>query len=124
MVGNVIAAMDTGSGKTLISLLLIKWISSQEKSTGKIITFLVPKVALVEQQYAFIRNNSSLRVTKLHGALDLDLSDRIGWKERLEGCDVLVMTGTSLFLSIFAQVLSLGSSGIPQHIDPFALGSR
>ncbi|KAH9484058.1 Endoribonuclease Dicer-like protein 3a [Psilocybe cubensis] len=102
--GNVIAAMDTGSGKTLVSLLLIKWISSQEKSIGKLIAFLVPKVALVEQQYAFILNNSSLRVAKFHGALDLDLSDRIGWKERLEGCDVVVMTA-QVFLNILTHSL-------------------
>lgn len=91
--GNIIAALDTGSGKTLISLLLIKWIASLEKSRGKAIIFLVPKVTLVEQQYAYIQRNSSLKVGKLHGALELDLSDRTGWKQRIESCDVLVMTG-------------------------------
>lgn len=85
--------MDTGSGKTLISLLLIKWITSQGISTGKPIIFLVPKVALVEQQHRYIEKNSSLRVTKLHGQQTLDLSDRTGWRNRFSNWDVLVMTG-------------------------------
>jgi len=103
VVGNIIAALDTGSGKTLISLLLIKWITSLEKSRGKVVIFLVPKVTLVEQQYAYIKKNSSLTVVKLHGAQDLDLSDRAGWRARFEGCDVLVMTGECDFLYPWQQ---------------------
>ncbi|KAF4614984.1 hypothetical protein D9613_003301 [Agrocybe pediades] len=102
--GNIIAALDTGSGKTLISLLLIKWITSLEKSNGKIVVFLVPKVTLVEQQHAYIQKNSSLKVLKLHGAQDLDLSDRVGWRRRFEGCSVAVMTA-QIFLNIMTHSL-------------------
>lgn len=100
MAGNVIAALPTGSGKTLISVLLMRWIASQEQSKGKIIAFLVPKVALVEQQWRYIQKKTSLRVAKLHGALDLDLSDRLGWKKRFETHDVFVMTGTYFIVGI------------------------
>jgi endoribonuclease Dicer len=72
----------------------MRWIASQEQSKGKIIAFLVPKVALVEQQWRYIQEKTSLRVAKLHGALDLDLSDRSGWRKRFETHDVFVMTGT------------------------------
>lgn len=42
---NVIAVLGTGSGKTYISILLIKSITSQSHlSAGKIVVFLVPKV--------------------------------------------------------------------------------
>ncbi|KAF8881944.1 hypothetical protein CPB84DRAFT_1791372 [Gymnopilus junonius] len=102
--GNIIAALDTGSGKTLISLLLIKWIASLEKTKEKAIIFLVPKVTLVEQQYSYIKRNSTLKVGKLHGAQDLDLSDRTGWKRRLESCDVIVMTA-QIFLNILTHSL-------------------
>ncbi|KIM49536.1 hypothetical protein M413DRAFT_438720 [Hebeloma cylindrosporum] len=101
---NVIAALPTGSGKTLISVLLMRWIASQEQSKGKIVAFLVPKVTLVEQQWRYIQQKTSLRVAKLHGALDLDLSDRSGWKKRFETHDVFVMTA-QIFLNILTHSL-------------------
>lgn len=87
--------MNTGSGKTLISLLLIKWIASQEAHKGKVIIFLVPKVTLVKQQATYLQQRlpSEFKVTMLHGALETDLTDRKGWKKRMEGSGVLVMTG-------------------------------
>ncbi|KXN82617.1 Dicer-like protein 1 [Leucoagaricus sp. SymC.cos] len=89
---NVIAALNTGSGKTLIGLLLIKWISALESARDKLIIFLVPRVTLVDQQANYISENTPLRVSKLSGALDIELSDRMRWRRRLEHCDVLVMT--------------------------------
>ena len=91
--GNVIAALDTGSGKTYISTLLIKWISSQEVNKHKNIIFLVPKVALVEQQGDFIAKQTPLIVSKACGATAMDLSDRAGWRAELERANVLIMTG-------------------------------
>ena len=90
---NVIAALDTGSGKTYISTLLIKWIAAREAGKGKIIVFLVPKVALVEQQGDFIAKETPLRVSKCYGATAIDMTDRAGWKKEIEEHDVLVMTG-------------------------------
>lgn len=90
---NIIAALDTGSGKTLISILLIKWIVLQPSAIGKVVVFLVPKVALVEQQAEFIVSQTPLRVRKFHGSLDLELSDRVNWKTSFEKADVVVMTG-------------------------------
>lgn len=60
---------------------------------GKVIIFLVPKVTLVEQQGNFIAQNTPLRVAKLHGGLDIDLTDRVGWRRRFAINDVFVMTG-------------------------------
>jgi len=75
--------------------LLIRWISALELSRGKAIIFLVPKVALVEQQGDFLAENTTLRVLKLHGALDIDLADRSRWRERFSKHDIFVMTGAS-----------------------------
>jgi endoribonuclease Dicer len=99
---NVIAALDTGSGKTFISILLIKWIVLQESVRDKAIVFLVPKVALVEQQANFIAAHTPLRVKKFHGSLDFDLTDRSNWRTSFEKSDVLVMTGM-LYLSRIAS---------------------
>ncbi|KAH8100190.1 hypothetical protein BXZ70DRAFT_174315 [Cristinia sonorae] len=99
---NVIAALDTGSGKTYISTLLIKWIATLNAGKGKIIVFLVPKVALVEQQGDFIARETSLRVSKCYGATAIDLSDRRGWKKEISEHDVLVMTA-QIFLNILTH---------------------
>ncbi|KAI6164182.1 hypothetical protein EDD17DRAFT_1562649 [Pisolithus thermaeus] len=99
---NIIAALDTGSGKTYISVLLIKWIVLQPHTRGKVVVFLVPKVALVEQQAAFITSQTPLRVRKFHGRLDLELSDRANWKAAFEGADVVVMTA-QIFLNVLTH---------------------
>ncbi|KAI0059136.1 P-loop containing nucleoside triphosphate hydrolase protein [Artomyces pyxidatus] len=100
--GNVIAALDTGSGKTYISTLLIKWIASQDAARGKLIVFLVPKVALVEQQGDFISKHTPLRVRQFHGGTAVNIMDRSKWKDQLEKSDVLVMTA-QIFLNILTH---------------------
>ena len=123
--GNIIAALNTGSGKTLISLLLIKWTIAKERSKGKVIIFLVPKVTLVEQQSLYIDKNTpdSIRVMKIHGALDINLGDRAGWKKRFEGHEVFVMTGSLLFALFIERRphMTLHSSDLPQYIDTFSV---
>ncbi|KAH9857576.1 hypothetical protein C2E23DRAFT_720089 [Lenzites betulinus] len=100
--GNVIAALDTGSGKTFISTLLIKWIASREVGRDKIIVFLVPKVALVQQQGEFIGKQTTLRVRQFSGATAHDMGDRDGWKKELEDADVFVMTA-QIFLNLITH---------------------
>jgi ERCC4-related helicase/dsRNA-specific ribonuclease len=55
---NVIVHLGTGMGKTMIALLLI-----QEHLDGKQIVFLVPSVALVLQQAAFLQANLTQSVS-------------------------------------------------------------
>jgi endoribonuclease Dicer len=90
--GNIIAALDTGSGKTFISTLLMKWVAARHAGDKKIV-FLVPKVALVEQQADFIARQTPLRVSRFHGALSIEMTDRTKWRNEFENSDVLVMTG-------------------------------
>lgn len=105
---NIIAALDTGSGKTFISTLLVKWVAAQESSHGKVIIFLAPhvclsalvilqigesnltyssQVSLVKQQADFIAKHTPLRVIKLYGELEIDLTDRKGWRKKFEDND-------------------------------------
>jgi endoribonuclease Dicer len=90
---NVIAVLDTGSGKTLISALLIKWITSQECPQKKVVIFLVPKVPLVEQQGNFIAQHTALRVALVHSEVSAGVMDRTRWSNLFSQADVLVMTG-------------------------------
>ena len=127
--GNVIAALDTGSGKTFISTLLIKWVSTKENAREKLVVFLVPKVALAQQQSAFIAKHSPLRVKQATGATAPDMSDRIGWQELLSDVDVIVLTGRLPFpLTVFSHRPISKSTVVSQCHYPFPLehpqGSR
>lgn len=81
--GNVLVCLDTGTGKTLISVLLLQHVhqqavdrplsSHQPRSSAsrpdKVSFFLVNLVPLVHQQSSVIAGNSSLAVGKLYGEL-------------------------------------------------------
>jgi endoribonuclease Dicer len=76
----------------------MKWITSRHSGDKKIV-FLVPKVALVEQQADFIVKQTPLRVSRFYGATAIDMTDRQQWREQFDNSDVLVMTGRLRFLS-------------------------
>ncbi len=73
--GNVLVCLDTGSGKTLISVLLLQHIHQQPlpptnpTAKRKVSFFLVNLVPLVHQQSSVIAGNSDLAVGKLYGEL-------------------------------------------------------
>lgn len=91
---NVIATLDTGSGKTFIAALLIKWILSLPSSNGKKVVFLVPKVPLVDQQRDFLISQTPLEVRGYKGAMGVESWDISRWQREFAETDVLVMTGT------------------------------
>ncbi|TFK25811.1 type III restriction enzyme [Coprinopsis marcescibilis] len=99
---NVIAYLRTGLGKTLISVLLIRWMCTQEKARDKAIFFLVPKVSLVEQQANYIHKETGLRTCRLHGALSLDFGNRRAWNKRFQEHDVFVIT-PQLFMEMITH---------------------
>lgn len=92
--GNVIAALKTGSGKTYIAVLLIRYICALPSSEGKKIVFIVPTVPLVLQQAAYIEKHiPSLHVARAHGGRVDSIVDRAAWRENIRKSDVLVSTG-------------------------------
>ena len=65
---NTIAVLDTGSGKTLIAVLLHRWIidNELERRAGespKISFFLVQSVTLVHQQFEVVKTNLDHKVS-------------------------------------------------------------
>lgn len=87
--GNIIAVLDTGTGKTLIALLLLKQLSLNSK---KISIFLVPTIPLVSQQAAYLTANSTLRIGILFGQMRSSELDKDIWKRMLVEFDVIVLT--------------------------------
>ncbi len=89
---NIIAALGTGSGKTFIGALLLKWMALKD-TRSRTMFFLVPKVALVEQQGKYLKDHTPFKVKLLYGSMDIDLADRQGWQACFEQYELFVMTG-------------------------------
>ncbi|KAE8225904.1 hypothetical protein CF319_g1421 [Tilletia indica] len=97
---NVIICAETGAGKTLVSVLLLRWMLEQEErrrasdATAKkrISVFVVHHVPLVHQQGHYIDANSHLKVEKLYGEMKVDLWKEEEWSRVLSEADVVVST--------------------------------
>ncbi|CAG8634049.1 16813_t:CDS:2 [Funneliformis mosseae] len=102
---NVIAVLDTGSGKTFIAVMLIKEIATNERELRmtrretKLTFFLVNLVPLVFQQASVINANCDLKVKHFCGEMGVDLWSEKQWRNYFENFDVLVMTA-QIFLNI------------------------
>ncbi|ORY95656.1 dicer-2 protein [Syncephalastrum racemosum] len=95
---NVIAVLDTGSGKTLIAVMLLKHIAYKEREERlqrrhtKLSFFLVDRVPLVFQQASVIRSNCDVVVEHMCGQMGVDNWSEKKWRLVFEESDVCVMT--------------------------------
>lgn len=91
---NTIAFLETGAGKTLIAVLLIRSIcnSLQQQNKKLLAVFLVPKVPLVYQQAEVIREQTGYNVGHYCGEMGQDFWDTRRWQREFETKQVLVMT--------------------------------
>lgn len=112
---NTIAVLDTGSGKTLVAVLLVKHIIQLElndRENGmrhRVSFFLVDSVTLVFQQAAVLRSNLDQKVAHFYGDLGPDLWDQSTWGRYLEQYLVIVCTA-----EILCQALLNGHVQIDQ----------
>ncbi|XP_076921742.1 endoribonuclease Dicer homolog 1-like [Bidens hawaiensis] len=95
---NTIAFLETGAGKTLIAVLLIKSMYDDLHKQGKkmLAVFLVPKVPLVYQQAEVIREQTGYEVGHYCGEMGQDFWDARRWQREFEKKHVLVMTAQIL----------------------------
>ncbi|KND00894.1 uncharacterized protein SPPG_03994 [Spizellomyces punctatus DAOM BR117] len=97
---NVIAVLDTGSGKTLISVMLISHMARLEQKRRtenpglrtRLSVFLVPLVPLVLQQEEYVRKHCNLKVKHYYGAMRVDDWSEERWKNEVSEAEVMVMT--------------------------------
>lgn len=98
---NIIAVLDTGSGKTLIAVLLLRHMLDKEledRAAGKepkIAFFLVPSVALVFQQYTVLGCNLDHKIGRMMGGSgrsETNSMDRAAWTKHIEKDMVVVCT--------------------------------
>ncbi|XP_057430134.1 endoribonuclease Dicer homolog 2-like [Lotus japonicus] len=90
---NTIVYFETGSGKTLIAIMLLRSYAYQlRKPSPFIAVFLVPKVVLVGQQAKALEAHTDLKVGAYWGNSRVDLWDADRWKQEIAKHEVLVMT--------------------------------
>ncbi|GAA5800244.1 hypothetical protein HPULCUR_005669 [Helicostylum pulchrum] len=110
---NVITVLDTGSGKTLISVMLIKQMALIEREARltrretKLAFFLVERVPLVFQQASVIQANCDLVVEQMCGEMDVDNWSEKRWKQIFEESDVCVMTAQIFLDTLYHGFISL-----------------
>lgn len=91
---NTIVFLETGSGKTLIAIMLLRSFAHllRRPTQPYIAVFLVPTVVLVTQQAEVIKMHTDLKVGKYWGDMGVDFWDADTWNKELEKHEVLVMT--------------------------------
>lgn len=82
-------------------MLLIRHLTSLPKTSSEhtLIAFLVPTVALVDQQTEVLRAQTSLRVTPFRGSDGVDYWKQEQWMKTLAETDVVVCVG-QIFLNV------------------------
>ncbi|KAL9427016.1 hypothetical protein AB3S75_033741 [Citrus x aurantiifolia] len=90
---NTIVFLETGSGKTLIAIMLLRsYAYLLRKPSPFVSVCLVPKVVLVPQQAEAIKKHTDLKVGMYWGDMGIDYWDAATWKEEMNKHEVLVMT--------------------------------
>ena len=99
---NTVAVLPTGSGKTLISVLLLRHVIDREledRALGKprrIAFFLVDKVQLVFQQFAVLERNLDQPIERFCGSMGCDLWLRETWEKHFAKNMIIVCTADVL----------------------------
>ncbi|XP_038975924.1 endoribonuclease Dicer homolog 3b-like [Phoenix dactylifera] len=106
---NTIAVLETGAGKTMIAVMLIKEIGRKLIENGKkmFIFFLAPTVNLVNQQYEVIRDHTEFDVAEYYGAKKIGEWSAEFWKKEVGSRDVVMMTPQILLDALKHAFLTL-----------------
>ncbi|KAF1798735.1 dsRNA-specific ribonuclease III dicer [Mucor lusitanicus] len=112
---NTIAVLDTGAGKTLIAVMLIKHMLALEREKlqanrdyrRKVTFFLVDRVHLVFQQASVIRANCDAQVKELCGDMNVDAWKADTWTEIWDNNDICVLTAQIFLDNLRSGFLTL-----------------
>ncbi|GAA5897045.1 hypothetical protein JCM6882_007340 [Rhodosporidiobolus microsporus] len=99
---NVVVRADTGAGKTLIAVMVLRQMAALEANEGQLAVFLTPTVSLVHQQAGVLRDQTLLKVKEFVGADGVDFWKRDKWQEQLRQADAIVLT-PQIFLDVLSK---------------------
>ncbi|CAB4316121.1 unnamed protein product [Prunus armeniaca] len=98
---NTIVFLETGSGKTLIAIMLLRsYAYKLRKPSPFVAVFLVPQVVLVKQQAEAVKMHTDLKVGMYWGDMGVDFWEADMWKQQIEKYEVLVMTPAILLSNL------------------------
>jgi endoribonuclease Dicer len=114
----VIAFLDTGAGKTLIAVMLVRHFADQYvqamrkgiPTRRKIVVCLVPTQILVAQQAAVFRRHTNLGVAEYAGSRGFDSWQKDRWQEEF-GCAPAPITAHCCMFGACAKCTSPLSAG-------------
>ncbi|KAL8511973.1 hypothetical protein ACS0TY_018436 [Phlomoides rotata] len=90
---NTIVYMETGTGKTLIAIMLLRsYAHLLRKPSPYVAVFLVPSVVLVSQQCDAVVMLTDLKAFGYYGHSGTDFWDATTWNHEIDKHEVLVMT--------------------------------
>ncbi|KOM37874.1 hypothetical protein LR48_Vigan03g125600 [Vigna angularis] len=105
---NTIVYLETGSGKTLIAIMLLRsYAHHLRKPSPFIAVFLVPQVVLVAQQAEVVKMHTDLKVGVYWGEMGVDFWDAATWKQEMDKHEVLIMTPVILLNCLRHSFLKL-----------------
>ncbi|XP_022635484.1 endoribonuclease Dicer homolog 2 isoform X2 [Vigna radiata var. radiata] len=105
---NTIVYLETGSGKTLIAIMLLRSYAHHfRKPSPFIAVFLVPQVVLVSQQAEAVKMHTDLKVGVYWGEKGVDFWDAATWKQEMDKHEVLIMTPVILLNCLRHSFLKL-----------------
>lgn len=105
---NTIVYLETGSGKTLIAIMLLRSYAYLFRKPSPCFTvFLVPQVVLVTQQAEALKRHTDLKVGMYWGSMGVDYWDASTWKQEVDKYEVLVMTPAILLNALRHSFLTL-----------------
>ncbi|WCJ29281.1 dicer-like 3 [Euphorbia peplus] len=107
---NTLAVLETGSGKTMIAVMLISQIARAVKSSRdekRLIIFLAPTVVLVKQQCQVIKAHTDFDVEEYYGSKGVDDWTLQIWEKEIAQRDVFVMTPQILLDALRKAFLNL-----------------
>ena len=110
---NIIAVLDTGSGKTLIAVLLLRHIIDQEledRARGKkprVAFFLVDCVTLVFQQFAVLQSNLDQPIERFCGEMGCNLWVQQTWQRHLQQNKIIVCTAEILYQCLMHSFIGM-----------------
>ncbi|KAK3110193.1 Dicer-like protein 1, partial [Teratosphaeriaceae sp. CCFEE 6253] len=110
---NCIAVLDTGTGKTMIAVMLLRWTIDQElerRANGaapKISFFLTASVALASQQKSVLTANLDHNVAKVCGADGVDNWNKLKWAALFSDNKVIVATADVLHQCLAHSYISM-----------------